>query len=55
MDVDDAVFIQRPEVNSLFRQPGEFAHLNIGAAYQVDVLQRTSAQLEQLEREGVFL
>lgn len=54
VNVDDVISVQRPEVNDLSRQSEEFAHPNIGVAYQVDVLQRTSAQLEQLEREEVF-
>lgn len=55
MDVDDTIFIQRPKMDGLFRQSRKFAHLNIGAAHQVDVLQRARAQFEQLEGERVFL
>ena len=55
MDVDDTVFIQCTKVHCLFGQARKFAHLNIGAAHQVDVLQRARAQFEQLEGERVFL
>jgi hypothetical protein len=37
---------QRPQVHRLFGQTREFAHLNIRATNQVDVLQRAGAQFE---------
>ena len=38
MDVKDAVFIQRTEMNGLFGQARDLTHLNVSAADQVNIL-----------------
>ncbi len=54
MDVDNAVFIKRTQVNGLFRQTREFTHLYVRAADQIDVLQRPSAQLKKLQGQRIL-
>ncbi len=38
MNIDNAVFVQRAKVNGFFGKSGKFAHLNICATNQIDIL-----------------
>ena len=55
MNVDNAVFVQSPQMHSLFCQTRKFAHLDVSASNQINVLQRASAQLKQFQGQRVFL
>ena len=55
MQVDDAVFVQHPQVQGLFGLLAETVHLLVGNLHQILVLQCLGAEFEQLQAEGILV
>ncbi|MNL28311.1 hypothetical protein D3C87_1499480 [compost metagenome] len=55
MQIDDAVFIERPQVQGLLSQLAKAVHLDICNLDQVLIAQRLAAKLEQLQAQGVLV
>ncbi|MOA02643.1 hypothetical protein D3C78_1221050 [compost metagenome] len=55
MQVDDAVLIERPQVQGLLGQLAEAVHLVIRDRDQLLMLQRLATEFEQLQAQGVLV
>ncbi|MNV85350.1 hypothetical protein D3C71_1792990 [compost metagenome] len=55
MQIDDAVFVERPQVQGLLGQFAQAMHLGIRDRDQFLVLQGLATELEQLQAQGVLV